>query len=279
MKDHPRRSCFDLTAGPISAGWKGRWKTALLSLAFAILFVWQWATRYRFVRTGFVRFNNLIAPLLMSDLSEGQLFHRLEGMGMNLPAGGCVWDIGANDGVWNSNSFYLINYLNYTATLFEPDAEVFLSLRKRYAAASSAFRGRVELFNCGLVEATKLMEYRVFPASLESTLVKDKKRQFDPKPDFIYHIAAVDARLVCEQQREYVRQGRCGRQPFTVLSIDAEGYDRAIFGRVQQQGCTFDVVIIEADRDIVEPMRGMGYKVLLRNAYNIVFTPDRKSVV
>lgn len=69
------------------------------------------------------------------------------------------------------------------------------------------------------------------------------------------------------------RSGRCGRQPFTVLSIDAEGYDRAIFGRVQQQGCTFDVVIIEADRDIVEPMRGMGYKVLLRNAYNIVFTP------
>ena len=57
------------------------------------------------------------------DLSEGQLFYRLEGapieleglglasatvsttvlmlsgMGMNLPAGGCVWDIGANDGV------------------------------------------------------------------------------------------------------------------------------------------------------------------------------------
>ena len=31
--------------------------------------------------------------------------------------------------------------------------EVFLSLRKRYAAASSAFRGRVELFNCpGLPE-------------------------------------------------------------------------------------------------------------------------------
>ena len=52
-------------------------------------------------------------------------------------------------------------------------------------------------------------------------------------------------------------------------------------------------MIIEADRDLVEPMRGMGYKarltalcawllpssdgcieqVLLRNAYNIVFTP------
>ena len=58
-----------------------------------------------------------------------------------------------------------------------PTGQVFLSLRKRYAAASSAFRGRVELFNCpgpgppkvffgaftfgsigGLVEATKLME-------------------------------------------------------------------------------------------------------------------------
>ena len=62
--------------------------------------------------------------LCAEDLSEGQLFHRLEGaqieleglagpspsntlrefwmlsgMGMNLPAGGCVWDIGANDGV------------------------------------------------------------------------------------------------------------------------------------------------------------------------------------
>jgi len=211
--------------------------------------------------------------MLISDLSEGQLYRQLESRGTPARWGGCVWDIGANDGVWNSNSYYLINYLNYTAVLFEPEAEVFLALRQRYAGASSLYRSRVTLFNCGLVETAKLMEYRVFPASLESTLVKEKKRQYDSAPDYVYQIATADAELVCAQQKEFLRQGRCGAEPFTVLSIDAEGYDRPIFTRIHGAGCKFDVVIIEAARNIIQPMYDMGYEVALRNAYNYVFVP------
>ena len=56
----------------------------------------------------------------MSDLSEGQIYLKLQNLGISVPRGGCVWDIGANNGVWNSNSFYLINYLRATAHAADP---------------------------------------------------------------------------------------------------------------------------------------------------------------
>ena len=213
-----------------------------------------------------------MAPALRSDLSEGQIYVTLKDQGILVPKGGCVWDIGANDGVWNSNSFYLINYLNYSAVLFEPEAEVFLSLRKRYATADSPFANRVELYNMALLKSAEIMDYRVFPASLESTLVKTR-RQYDAQPDYRYHVAGADARIVCDQQKEYLKMGRCGENsPFSILSIDAEGSDRSIFSRIHELGCRFDLVIIEAaGEDLVEAMRLMAYSVVLRSAYNLIF--------
>ena len=229
-------------------------------------------TKYRFLRANFIPLSGLVAPVLRSDLSEGQIYVSLKDQGiLDVPKGGCVWDIGANDGVWNSNSFYLINHLNYSAVLFEPEAEVFLSLRKRYAAADSGpVKSRVELYNLALLKSADVMEYRVFPASLESTLVKTR-RQYDEAPDYRYHVAGADAKIVCDQHKEYLKTGKCG-QPFSVLSIDAEGSDRSIFSRIHDLGCRFDLVIIEAaGEDLVEAMKLMGYTLVLRRAYNLIF--------
>ena len=161
--------------------------------------------------------------------------------------------------------------LNYTAVLFEPEAEVFLSLRKRYAASSSPLRGRVTLFNTALLKAANVLEYRVFPAALESTLMKER-RQYDPTPDYTYQVAGADARIVCDQQKDYIQHDLCGANAsFTVLSIDAEGADRLIFSRIHEVGCSFDLVIIEAAGDIVEFMKVMGYIDVFHSGYNVIF--------
>ncbi|CAJ1423577.1 unnamed protein product [Effrenium voratum] len=121
-----------------------------------------------------------------------------------------------------------------------------------------------------VVEDVGLMEYRVFPASLESTLVKEKKRQFDPTPDYVYQIAALDAGLVCEQHQEAKLKGRCG---FSVLSIDAEGFDLALFVRIHERGCRFEVVILEISEKQRPHVISLGYKEILRSGYNMVFVP------
>eukprot|EP00435_Cladocopium_sp_Y103_P066354 s177_g28.t1 len=238
-------------------------KIATWASCLGLFFTWQRMTKYRFLRANFIPMSGLLAPALKSDLSEGQIYVTLKEQGiMAVPKGGCVWDIGANDGVWNSNSFYLINYLNYSAVLFEPEAEVFLSLRKRYATADSPFAGRVQLYNTALLKSADVMEYRVFPASLESTLVKSR-RQYDSQPDYQYHVAGADARIVCDQHKEYLKTGRCGeKSAFSVLSIDAEGSDRSIFSRIHELGCRFDLVIIEAageDLDGIPTPDSQGY--------------------
>lgn len=269
MKEHPRCRCQEICGARRCLNHRGL--VLLYALVVVVIFLlWQSMTKYRFLRTSFIPLSGLVAPVLMSDLSEGQIYLKLQDLGISVPRGGCVWDIGANNGVWNSNSFYLINYLNYTAVLFEPEAEVFLSLRKRYAGSLSPLRGRVTLFNAALLKAANVLEYRVFPAALESTLMKGR-RQYDPTPDYTYQIAGADARIVCDQQKDYIQHNLCGADAFTVLSIDAEGADRLIFSRIHEVGCSFDIVIIEAAGDIVEFMKAMGYVDIFHSGYNVIF--------
>jgi len=78
--------------------------------------------RFATTRTAYVDAYHHVAPTLRGngDLSEGQLWsHALPTAGFSLPKkkGGCVWDVGANDGVWNSNSHYLIHQRGFKAPL------------------------------------------------------------------------------------------------------------------------------------------------------------------
>ena len=81
----------------------------LISLVFVRLVVLLTSNKFAFVRTAFVTTHFHVMPTLFpkGDHSEGGLFTHV---GLTVPTeyrgegnGGCVWDVGANNGVWNSN--------------------------------------------------------------------------------------------------------------------------------------------------------------------------------
>lgn len=223
------------------------------------------------------------APTLLRgvDLSENSLYTRgLPSTGYPLPGdtGGCVWDVGANDGVWHSNSHYLINYRNAHAWLFEPDASTFLKLRQLYSGTHSS---TVEMFNVALSSFTGLQRLRVFPIGFENTIVKGKSNQFDSQVDE-YSVGVFNAGLLCEQRRKAEDEGLCLvassshpeiNRSFAVLSVDVEGVDGAVVVAAHADaGCTWDIVIVETvNPALLEKMQNIGYNLVLRSAYNHIF--------
>eukprot|EP00546_Thalassionema_frauenfeldii_P021930 CAMPEP_0178896046 /NCGR_PEP_ID=MMETSP0786-20121207/933_1 /TAXON_ID=186022 /ORGANISM="Thalassionema frauenfeldii, Strain CCMP 1798" /LENGTH=193 /DNA_ID=CAMNT_0020566361 /DNA_START=290 /DNA_END=868 /DNA_ORIENTATION=- len=186
------------------------------------------------IRKFYVGMHYRVAPTasllgLPSDLSEGAIYKHLPSS-VTFPErpGGCVWDVGANNGIWNSNSFYLIHAKNYHAWLFEPDASTFLQLRENYAN-----HPRVKLHNFGLSSKGEITTLRLFPMGFENTIQGNKSNQAD-KMEFSYDISVQDAAVLCQQQRKAISSGLCDvvsneetdeKKSYTVLSIDAEGAD------------------------------------------------------
>ena len=131
------------------------------------------------LRKSYVQLHYWIAPrsaFLLSnseatllDLSEGEIYKNLpRTVAFPTPGihkGGCVWDVGANNGVWHSNSHFLIHAMDFYAWLFEPDAAPFLQLRKNYAG-----HPRVKLHNFALAEKTGIQTLRLFPMGFENTI-------------------------------------------------------------------------------------------------------------
>ena len=60
-----------------------------------------------------------------SDPSQA-LWTKMETNGLPVRPHGCVWDIGAHNGIFSSNSYFLIHRKQYVrAYLFEPQAREF----------------------------------------------------------------------------------------------------------------------------------------------------------
>ena len=176
----------------------------------------------------------------MTDFSEGalwrtsQLRHVLAGLG----AGGCVWDVGANNGIFYSNSYHLIASRRMHAWLYEADATAFTHLQQLYyysrpdrrgrhydamARATSSSSGRyiahpwlppshisnrVRLFNFGLGDERRIATMRAYPASFENTIVDDKRGQYGASVGE-YNVLVEDGYLLCVQQREAIAKGLC----------------------------------------------------------------------
>ena len=196
------------------------------------------------VRTVYVKAYSTAAVYTVEDPSEGKLYSNL-----TVPKKGCVFDVGANDGVWNSNSFFLLNSKGYRGFLFEPDPEAFLAL-------CSLYRGnrRVQLYNFALSDRSGVVPYRRFPLAHENTIERYKDNQYDTEKGS-HHIAAVAANYLCELAERH----RC---PYSVLSVDAEGAGDAILKSLH---CTFDVIIAESERSTLK-----NYSEAFRHGYNVV---------
>jgi len=224
--------------------------------------------KFALIRTLAVDFHYHVAPVLFpkGDLSEGGLFTRL---GLSVPEkfvgegnGGCVWDVGANNGVWNSNSYYLINKLGFKGFLYEVDAGTFVKLRGLYGGAGRS--DRVKLYNYGLGGKETTSVFKVFPMGFENTVIENKNSQFDSQV-FEYQVAIRDAKEVCKAMKvEGCEYG--------VLSIDVEGLDALVLKNAHLPDCVFDVVILETPNE--EQMSKLGYKLLLKDHYNSIFVPD-----
>ena len=253
-------------------------RTAALRYLILVALLWI-VTKNNFllIRKFYVAMHYRVAPTVSAfgfplDLSEGAIYKHLPS-GVTFPKGqgGCVWDVGANNGIFNSNSFYLIHTKTYHAWLFEPDAATFLQLRENYAS-----HPRVKLHNFALSSKTEIDTLRLFPMGFENTIRQKKANQAD-KMEYSYDISVQNATLLCQQQREAISNGLCDvasdegiekKVTYTVLSIDAEGVDWKIFRSAHKMGFRWDLLITEGRKD--EPAK-LGYKLVLEKAYNAIY--------
>lgn len=264
--------------------YEGLWRKQFVlfrSIALVVILVALTRNNFLLIRKFYVGTHYMVAPTASklgfpSDLSEGAIYKHLPS-NVTLPdaSGGCVWDVGANNGIWNSNSFYLIHAKKYHAWLFEPDAATFLKLRNNYAN-----HPRVKLHNFGLSSMSEIITLRLFPMGFENTIQKSKSNQADSM-EFSYDIAVQNATLLCEQQRQAISNGLCDvetttrvtgettkRKQYTVLSIDAEGADATIFRSAHKMGCHWDLVITEGR---TKEAAKLGYELVMEKAYNSIY--------
>ena len=272
----------------------------LILLSFLLLY---WRSFLRSLRTSAVHAHwsfSLFAVTSSIDYDPSHLYHTLVDLGIEIPTkGGCVWDVGAHNGVLSSNSLYLIRAKNFQAYLFEPASEQFARLVRLHHDQHAR---RVEIFNVALggivsgitregevsSSVPPLVRLRSFPTGTESTTNSQQVGQFDSAPEFTSWVGQIDARIVCEQLRVARNAGKCGNM--TVLSVDTEGSDQSILLRILRGGgggggggggsggggekkkeeCAFDVVIAEKmSRTKME--RELGYRRMIVEGYNTVY--------
>ena len=245
------------------------------------------------VRTAYLRINRWGADNRMQRDPAG-LFGRLEAQEkVRLPQrGGCLWDIGAHDGVYTSNSFFLINYRHFKAWLFEPSPRNFVHLLDRYGKQPKKLsneRENVELFHMAIGPDSRLAKIRTYTGGTENTIVSSKHDQFDSVPKNSFWLQTTDAKLICEQLLKAFSRGDCQasftdsvktqhqeQKQFAFLTIDTEGLDMNILHRLNRTGCLnrFDLLFAESvNRRQVEDM---GFRLVAREHFVAVYARQWK---
>ena len=262
-----------------------RYKRLVLTSSALILIWFISRDRWRGIREAYVHSHWVVAPKIQQlsglDLSENHLYTDvlpLHGYHMPSGKGGCVWDVGANNGVYNSNSHYLIHEKKFKGFLYEPDAGNFVKLRELYRQDE-----RTELFNFGLGASDEILRLRVFSSlGLENTVVSTKSGQFDDLTHQ-YSISVIDADILCKQLRAALEQGACdvkstgsSQQTFTVLSVDIEGAGASVVLAAHRKcrDIGWDLLILETPPS-ESSMKKLGYKWMFKDHYNDVFRRAR----
>jgi hypothetical protein len=290
-----------LPVAPPPEAFRSRLRVLLCLLIACLLSFHEISNNFALVRTASVGSYYHVAVMFnLGDMSRGGLFtqHRHPSIAEALPIGkgGCVWEVGAHDGVWESNSYHIIRERGFHAWLYEPSPEAFIKLRNLYGqvhrsrgsgdSSSDSMRTHpnVHLFNMALSNATGVALFRSFPVGLENTLqAYDRDNQFD-EVAHEYTVGTYNAQLLCEQQKLALSRGDCrvgegttgdgddsDGDDFTVLSIDTEGSDTSVLQAAHITGCTWDLLIIESLYLTPPDMRSYGYKYIKQVSYNHIF--------
>eukprot|EP01129_Flabellula_baltica_P015692 TRINITY_DN8084_c0_g1_i1.p1 TRINITY_DN8084_c0_g1~~TRINITY_DN8084_c0_g1_i1.p1 ORF type:complete len:259 (+),score=38.05 TRINITY_DN8084_c0_g1_i1:53-778(+) len=177
------------------------------------------------------------------DPSDGAMYRELD-----IPEYGCVFDVGANDGVWASNSYYLVHHMGYKAFLFEPDYEMLSLLYRMYA-----HNDKVEIYNFGLSHTDHYKKMKKFPTSLENT-VEGKTGQYD-KQYIEMNIPLLSGSMICDLQKQH----ECD---FSIISADMEGHQAPMFSVID---CDFDIIVYEGEINIP------GCEMLFKKVHNTIY--------
>lgn len=170
---------------------------------------------------------------LFQDQSARSIYDRM-GVPRNATDSGgapnCVVDIGANDGVWTSNSYLPIRSFGYHGLLFEMDFYQCAKLAELYMGWPKS-----KVYCVGLGSSPGFKEFRRFPLGLENTFNDFKSDQYDAAPLTRQMAYVIDASYVCMQ----VEKLGCATR---ILSVDVEGGARSI---ISELDCHWDWAIVE----------------------------------
>lgn len=251
-----------------------RKKWIVLLLAIVLFGLHDLSHSFATVRSTFLQgeilYMSSAGRLIPRDPSAGHTYETLsQNEKTRVPHGGCVWDIGANNGVHHSNSYYPIHTLNYTGFLFEPCFEPFAALVSIYKDNS-----RVRLHNFALELEHNVRPFAYVPLSFGSSLITQRYTWEDKSH---YAIATVGASLVCKQRREAIESGLCSGdrsgndlKPFTILSVDTEGLGPYILGVIEKDPeCRFDMLILETHNQ--SQIESMGYSKVYAAHYDKIY--------
>ena len=201
-------------------------KVTVVVILLVIFLLHQYYTNFVIIRVAVYRmhFRAGVHGLLPSaDTSEGALFHQLETMGVELPNGGCLWDVGANNGVWVSNSYFLLHTKGYTGFLYEPGYDAFSSLVTLYGNRPTVpeYLEKIKdgpvsipirpviLNNIALNGRTgnDVVTFRTVPNGLGSSF--RSSNTFDKQHKALYHIGTTEVEYMCKEYRDAIQKDLC----------------------------------------------------------------------
>jgi hypothetical protein len=167
-------------------------------------------------------------------------------------------DIGAHDGVFQSNSFFPIRSKGFRGFLFELDPELCAKASWLYANYPN-----VRVYCAGVSNETTVRTFRQISIGLQNSL-ETNRRQFDPNLGFRERAAVVlDAEFVCRELQSF----NCTEQ--RILSVDVEGHEHTLLPRLN---CRFDVIILEGNLWKSDGMVGKNCSLLFKRQYNTVYS-------
>jgi FkbM family methyltransferase len=232
---------------------------AIAAVVFILVSLYESSVYYVHVRTlwkDVVWFS--VLRHLFADPSAGGVFSLLPPLDVSDDASRphCIVDVGAHDGVFQSNSFFAIRSRGWRGFLFELDPV----LCARAAAVHEDWPS-VRVVCAGLSNRTEITTFRQITVGLQNSL-ETSRRQYDPKLGFHERAAVVlDASIVCEELARF----NCSQR---ILSIDVEGHEHVILPRIN---CRFDVIILEGTLWRADGLVGRNCTLLFKAHYNNVY--------
>lgn len=130
----------------------------------------EYYTKWRNIRAlyvGYIHYYVVASTFyyFSGDVSAGEVYSKIRIPASTPSEKGCVFDIGAHNGVWTSNSYYPIRSMGYEGFLFEMDIELCASLYSLYGTYDN-----VHIFCLALNNQRGVLNFRKFPTGLENTL-------------------------------------------------------------------------------------------------------------